>query len=119
MSRFHELSVCFDFYFSLGLGLSEVRLLGLFFSGITSWGVSISFKSLPNSTEASTLVKLLYIDDSKVAAERYLGTFDAHSVELCKDNMSRIEQKQGNPDTVVGFYRPHSNVDKTPCSSVC
>ena len=44
-------------------------------------------------------MKLLYIDDSKAAAERYLGTVDAHSVELCKDNMARIELKQGNPDS--------------------
>ena len=98
-----------------------------FIIGITSWGqrghynVSISFKSLPNSAEASTLVKLLYIDDSKAAAEKYLGIVDAHYVELYKDNMARIEQKQGNPDSRC--YRPRSNVDKTlfylPCSSIC
>jgi hypothetical protein len=27
------------------------------------------------------------------------------TVERCKDNMARIKQKQGNPDTVIGFYR--------------
>jgi hypothetical protein len=58
----------------------------------------------------------------EAAAERYLGTVDAHVVELCKDNMIRIEWKQENPDTVVGFYRPGFDIDKTlfypPCSSV-
>jgi len=49
----------------------------------------------------------------KAAAERYLGTVDAHVVELCKDNMARIERKQGNPDTIIGFYRPSLEVDKT------
>jgi tetratricopeptide (TPR) repeat protein len=48
----------------------------------------------------------------EAAAERSLGTVDARVVELCKDNMARIEQKQGNPDTVVGFYRPSVDVDK-------
>ena len=26
--------------------------------------------------------------------------------ELCKENMDRIKRKQGNPDTVIGFYKP-------------
>ena len=48
----------------------------------------------------------------EAAAEKYLGTVDAYSVELCKDNMSRIELKLGDPDTIlVGFYRPL--LDKT------
>jgi tetratricopeptide (TPR) repeat protein len=59
----------------------------------------------------------------EAAAERYLGTVDADDVELCKDNMARIERKQGNPDTVVGFYRPRfghrQNPFLPPCSSVC
>jgi tetratricopeptide (TPR) repeat protein len=50
----------------------------------------------------------------EAAAERYLGTVDADVVELCKDNMARIERKQGNPDAVVGFYRPRFDVDETP-----
>jgi tetratricopeptide (TPR) repeat protein len=49
----------------------------------------------------------------EAAAERYLGTVDARVVELCKDNMARIERKQGNPDTVIGFYRPPLDIDKT------
>jgi len=49
----------------------------------------------------------------EAAAERYLGTVDAHAVELCKDNMARIEWKQGNPNTVVGFYRPGLDIDKS------
>jgi tetratricopeptide (TPR) repeat protein len=49
----------------------------------------------------------------EAAAERYLGTVDAYDVERCKDNMAKIEQKQGNPDTVVGFYRPRFDIEKT------
>jgi tetratricopeptide (TPR) repeat protein len=50
----------------------------------------------------------------EAAAERYLGTVDeADAVELCKGNMARIKQKQGNPDTVVGFHRPCLDVDET------
>jgi tetratricopeptide (TPR) repeat protein len=49
----------------------------------------------------------------EAAVERYLGTVDAHVVERCKDNMARIERKQGNPDAVVGFYRPDMDIDKT------
>ena len=49
----------------------------------------------------------------EAAAERYLGTVDAYDVELCKNNMARIEQKQGNPDAVIGFYRPRFDIDKT------
>ena len=49
----------------------------------------------------------------EAAAERYLGTVEAHVVELCKDNMARIERKQGNPVAVVGFYRPTLDADKT------
>jgi hypothetical protein len=49
----------------------------------------------------------------EAAAERYLGTVDAHIVELCKDNMARIERKQKNPNAVVGFYRPGMDIDKT------
>jgi tetratricopeptide (TPR) repeat protein len=49
----------------------------------------------------------------EAAAEQYLGTVDADIMELCKDNMARIEQKRGNPDAVVGFYRPDLDVDET------
>jgi hypothetical protein len=48
----------------------------------------------------------------EAAAERYLGTVDAYNVQLCKDNMARIELKQGNPDAVVGFYRPRFGSDQ-------
>jgi len=49
----------------------------------------------------------------EAAAERYLGTIDVHVVKLCKDNMARIEWKQGNPDKVIAFYRPGMDIDKT------
>jgi tetratricopeptide (TPR) repeat protein len=49
----------------------------------------------------------------EAAAERYLGTVDAFVVKRCEDNMAEIERKQGNPDTVIGFYRPGFDIDKT------
>jgi len=50
----------------------------------------------------------------EAAAEKYLGTVHADEAGgRCEDNMARIERKQGNPDTVVGFYRPNLDVDKT------
>ena len=58
------------------------------------------------------------------AAEKYLGTDYAETGgERCKDNMARVEWKQRNPDTVVGFSRPRMDTDKNPflppCSSIC
>ena len=50
----------------------------------------------------------------EAAVEKYLGTVRAdRSGERCKANMARIEQKQGNPDISVGFYRPGLDVDAT------
>jgi tetratricopeptide (TPR) repeat protein len=47
----------------------------------------------------------------EAAAERYLGTANAHFAQRCKDNMARIKQKQGNIDLVVGFHRPSIDFD--------
>ena len=61
-------------------------------------------------------------DTYEASAEK---DFDSRFVnlKLCKENMDRIKRKQRNPDTVVGFYRPPGDIDKTlfypPCSSVC
>ena len=49
----------------------------------------------------------------EAASEKYLGTLYAFVAETCKENMVRIERKQGNPDTVVGFYRPRMDFDET------
>jgi tetratricopeptide (TPR) repeat protein len=49
----------------------------------------------------------------EAAAEKFLGTVDAHVAERCKDNMTRIEGKQENTDVVIGFYRPGIDVDQT------
>ena len=51
----------------------------------------------------------------EAAAERYLGTVDTFDEKLCRDNMAKIERKQGNldSDTVVGFYRPGLDIDRT------
>jgi tetratricopeptide (TPR) repeat protein len=49
----------------------------------------------------------------EAAAESYHGTVEAHATESCKDNMARIKMKQGNPDTVIGFYVPFMEIDKT------
>ena len=48
----------------------------------------------------------------EAAAEKW-GTFGASAVKRCKENMARIERKQANPDTVIGFYRPGMDFDKT------
>jgi tetratricopeptide (TPR) repeat protein len=47
----------------------------------------------------------------EAAAEKYLGAADAYVAQRCNDNMARIKQKQGNPDTVVGFNRPAIDFD--------
>jgi tetratricopeptide (TPR) repeat protein len=51
----------------------------------------------------------------EAAGEKYIGTVYANtSGEKCKDNMARIKQKQDNTDTVIGFHRPGSIIDRTP-----
>ena len=59
----------------------------------------------------------------EAASEKYRGTFGARIAERCKDNMASIKGKQGNPDAVIGFYRPLMDIDKTlfypPRSSIC
>ena len=50
----------------------------------------------------------------EAAAGRYPGTVDAvYADRRCKDNMARIQQKQGNSDTVVGFQRPGIDIVRT------
>jgi len=50
----------------------------------------------------------------EAAAKKYLGTAHADRAGgRCKDNMASIERKQGNPDAVVGFYRPRMDINKT------
>ncbi|KDR66877.1 hypothetical protein GALMADRAFT_258757 [Galerina marginata CBS 339.88] len=49
----------------------------------------------------------------KAAAEKYVGSMYALVESDCKDNMTRIRDKQLNPDTVVGFHRPHLDIDKS------
>ena len=49
----------------------------------------------------------------EAAAEKYLCTADACVAELCKSNMAKIVQKRRNPGTIVGFYRPDMEIDRT------
>ena len=49
-------------------------------------------------------------DAYEATAEKYLGTTMMYSRERCRDNMTRIKQKEENPDTVVGFYRPDIDI---------
>ena len=49
--------------------------------------------------------------DYENAYGAYEASVDADSsrflnLELCKENMDRIKRKQGNPDTVIDFYKP-------------
>jgi len=46
-----------------------------------------------------------------VAAERYVGTVQAHVAGTCKDNMARIKVKEENTGMIIGFYRPAADVD--------
>jgi len=47
------------------------------------------------------------------AVEQYHGTVDTWGETRCKANMAKINQKQGNPDELVGFYRPAPDVDQS------
>ena len=49
----------------------------------------------------------------EAAAANFVGTIYTGGVERCKDNMTRIERKQVNPDTIVGFTRPLTDMDQT------
>ena len=49
----------------------------------------------------------------EAAAEKYLSTVEAGAAEHCKNNMAKIKRKQGNPDEVIGFYRPPFDIDET------
>jgi tetratricopeptide (TPR) repeat protein len=49
----------------------------------------------------------------EAAAEKYSGSGYNDSMMQCKKNMANIELKQGNPDAVIGFYRPFMDIDKT------
>ena len=59
----------------------------------------------------------------EAAAEKYHVTIFTGFAERCKNNMAKIERKQGNPDAVVGFYRPSIDIDQTffypPCLIIC
>jgi len=52
-------------------------------------------------------------DAYEAAAEKYQAIGDVLGEEKCKENMARIQQKQSNPDAIVGFYRPGGDIDKS------
>jgi len=47
----------------------------------------------------------------EAAAEKYVGTVQAHVTWRCEENMARIKRKEENPDMVIGFYRPAVDVN--------
>jgi tetratricopeptide (TPR) repeat protein len=49
----------------------------------------------------------------EAAAEKYIGANIDRDAKTCKENMTRIKQKQGNPDAVVGFYRQSYDIDES------
>ncbi|KDR71106.1 hypothetical protein GALMADRAFT_75476 [Galerina marginata CBS 339.88] len=49
----------------------------------------------------------------EAAATQYLYSSYPWIEQICKDNMARIKQKQAEPNSVVGFYRPSTHYDKT------
>jgi tetratricopeptide (TPR) repeat protein len=60
----------------------------------------------------------------EAAADNFLGATFPDAVERCKTNMARIESKKENPDIVIGYYRPATNLDDDtlfypPYSNIC
>jgi len=49
----------------------------------------------------------------EAAGEKYIGTINTWVEKSCKANMTKIQQKQTNPDAVVGFSRPILDKDKS------
>ena len=49
----------------------------------------------------------------EAAVEKYVGIVNADFTVMCKENIARIKRKEENTDTVIGFYRPGTDVDKT------
>jgi len=47
----------------------------------------------------------------KAAAEKYIGTVEAHALRKCEENMARIKRKVENTDRVTGFSRPAMDLD--------
>jgi tetratricopeptide (TPR) repeat protein len=47
----------------------------------------------------------------EAAAETYLGTAEAHVAERCKENMTRIKEKEENTEIVIGFHRHHLDIN--------
>ena len=48
----------------------------------------------------------------KSAAKSYLGTdLEEPNCTKCKDNMAKIKDMQKNPDSNVGFERPHNDIN--------
>jgi tetratricopeptide (TPR) repeat protein len=52
-------------------------------------------------------------DAYEAAADKYHGTVNAILGETCRDNVAKIQQKQNNPDAIIGFYRPDFDLDKS------
>ena len=48
----------------------------------------------------------------EASAEKDFGSRFVN-LKLCEENMDRIKRKQRNPDTVIGFHRPHGDFDET------
>ena len=55
----------------------------------------------------------------EAAAENFHGTVEAEAATRCKNSMAMIERKQGNLNSVIGFYRPPLEIDNSlfypPC----
>ncbi|KDR71046.1 hypothetical protein GALMADRAFT_75381 [Galerina marginata CBS 339.88] len=49
----------------------------------------------------------------EAAGRQYISSSYPWVERICKDNMARIKQKQGDPDAIVGFYRPILDNDRS------
>ncbi|KDR71041.1 hypothetical protein GALMADRAFT_75424 [Galerina marginata CBS 339.88] len=50
----------------------------------------------------------------EAAGRQYISSRYRWVEQICKENMARIKQKLADPNSVVGFYRPVNDIDKSP-----
>ena len=49
----------------------------------------------------------------EAAAEKYSDTKYNGPAKICEENMANIRVKKRNPDAIVGFYKPNTDIDET------
>ena len=49
----------------------------------------------------------------ETGAEKYSDTKYNGPAKICEENMANIRVKKRNPDAIVGFYKPNTDIDET------